>query len=125
MPDLLPQVAKTCTLAGMPSGANKQGSERLAARLRSLRGHLTQQEACVVAGISLATWQNLERGNTRAQPATLRRIAEGFDVDQRELYDLVSDTPVDERFTDAELDRLAERLAPLIARRLAKLDPKR
>jgi hypothetical protein len=46
-------------------------------------------------------------------------------VEQRELYDLISDTPVDERFTDAELDRLAERLAPLIARRLAKLDPKR
>jgi transcriptional regulator with XRE-family HTH domain len=105
----------------MPSAANKQGSKRLASHLRALRGHLTQQEACVQAGISLATWQNLERGNTRAQPATLRRIAEGFDVEPRELYDLVSDTPIDERFTDEELDRLAERLAPLIARRLARL----
>jgi transcriptional regulator with XRE-family HTH domain len=109
----------------MPETPSKVGSKRLAGQLRTLRGHLTQEEAAGVAGISLQTWQNLERAKTRAQPATLRRIAEGFDVDQRELYDLVSDTPVDERFTDEELDRLAARLAPMISRRLAKLiDPK-
>jgi len=104
----------------------KPGSTKLAAKLKALRGPLTQAEAAHVAGISFKTWENLERRNTRAQPATLRRIAEGFSVDLRDLYDLVSDTPVDERFTDEELDRLAERLAPLIARRVARLlEPKR
>ena len=105
----------------MPQKPPKPGSTKLAAKLRALRGPLTQQEAAHVAKISFKTWENLERRNTRAQPATLRRIAEGFDIDARELYDLISDTPVDERFTDKELDRLAERLAPLIARRLARL----
>ena len=50
---------------------------------------------------------------------TLRRIADGFAVDYDELWELVAGPrPVDERFTDAELDRLAARLAPMIARHL-------
>ena len=95
------------------------GSERLAQRLRSLRGSLSQQQAAAQAGISAGTWQNLERCETRAQPLTLKRIADGFAVEYDELWSyVVENKPVDERFTDAELGRLAVRLAPMIARHL-------
>lgn len=95
-----------------------QGSERLAARLRALRGALTQDQAAARAGISGNTWQNLERAVTRANPSTVQRIAAGFEIDYEELWGYVVDLPLHERFTDEELDRLAARLAPLIADRL-------
>mgnify|MGYP000750583080 CR=1 FL=1 len=94
------------------------GSERLATRLKALRGALTQEQAAARAGISGNTWQNLERAVTRANPSTVQRIAQGFDLDYDELWSYVVDTPLHERFTDEELDRLAARLAPLLAARL-------
>lgn len=94
------------------------GSERLADRLVALRGGLTQTEAALRAGISHGTWQNLERQKVRAQPMTLRRIADGFAISYDELWSYVEDTPLSERFSDAELDALARRLAPLIAQYL-------
>ena len=70
------------------------------------------------AGISHGTWQNLERCIGRPQPATVRRIAEGFGETFDELWSYVEDTPLVERFSDEELDRLARRLAPLLAQYL-------
>lgn len=105
----------------MAKPPERTGSERLAERLRSLRGSLSQQQAAEQAGISHGTWQNLERAITRAQPLTLKRIANGFAVDYDELWSyVVENKPVDERFTDAELERLAARLAPMIARHLRR-----
>ena len=105
----------------MTNTPEKPGSERLATRLRNLRGSLTQEEAARQAKISFGTWQNLERCKTRGQPMTLRRIADGFGVDYNELWEMVAGPqPVDERFTDAELERLAARLAPMIARHLKR-----
>lgn len=95
-----------------------QGSERFAARLRALRGGLTQTEAAVRCGISHGTWQNLERAIGRPQPATVRRVAEGFGEPFDDLWSYVEDTPLQERFTDEELDRLARRLAPMLAQYL-------
>jgi len=100
----------------MPKPQN--GSERLAERLKSLRGALTQDQAAARADISENTWMNLELAHTRAQPRTIQRIARGFEVDYDELWSYVVDTPLHERFSDEELDRLAARLAPLIADRL-------
>lgn len=94
------------------------GSERLAARLKQLRGGLTQSQAGERAGISGNTWQNLERGMVRPQPITLQRIATGFGIEYSELWSYVDDQPLVERFSDEELDRLALRLAPLIAQHL-------
>ena len=99
----------------MPSDQTKTGSERLATKLRSLRGGITQADAAQRAGISEATWQNLERAVTRGQPSTLRRIADGFGMTFEELWSYVENRPLAERFTPEELDKLAKRLAPLIA----------
>ena len=108
----------------MPSGRTRTGSERLATKLRSLRGGLTQADAAQRAGISEATWQNLERSMTRGQPATLRRIADGFGMTFEELWSYVEDRPLAERFTAAELDELAKRLAPLLAVEIRRLNSK-
>ena len=105
----------------MATTPERPGSERLAKRLRNLRGSLTQEQAAVQADISLSTWQNIERCKTRGQPAILRRISKGFAVSFEDLWDLAAaPQPVDERFTDAELERLAARLAPMIARHLKR-----
>lgn len=106
----------------MATTPDKPGSERLAQRLRNLRGSLTQEQAAIQADMSLSTWQNYERCKSRAQPALLRRISKGFGVSFDELWELAttSPQPVDERFTDAELERLAARLAPMIARHLKR-----
>lgn len=95
-----------------------EGSDRLAARLKALRGALTQTEAAARAGVSHGTWQNLERAIGRPQPATVRKIALGFGESFDSLWSYVEDTPLVERFTDEELDRLARRLAPLLAQYL-------
>jgi transcriptional regulator with XRE-family HTH domain len=92
----------------------------LANRLRSLRGGLTQTEAALRCGINSGTWQNLERAVGRPQPATVRRIAQGFSEPFDALWAYVEDTPLEERFTDEELDRLARRLAPMIAQYLQR-----
>jgi len=106
----------------MATTPQKPGSERLAQRLRNLRGSLTQEQAAVQADVSLSTWQNIERCKTRVQPAILRRISKEFAVSFDELWELATSAPqpVDERFTDAELERLAARLAPMIARHLKR-----
>ena len=101
-------------------GTPRPGSQRLAARLKTLRGGLSQQDSAYRAGINASTWQNLELCKTRAQPVTLQRIAEGFGIDFDELWGYVDDRPLDERFTDDEIERLAARLAPLIAGRIVK-----
>jgi transcriptional regulator with XRE-family HTH domain len=98
------------------------GSDRLAARLKQLRGGLTQQQAGERAGINGNTWQNLERSMVKPQPITLQRIANGFGVEYAELWSYVDDQPLVERFSDEELDRLAMRLAPLIAQHLRLQD---
>jgi len=98
------------------------GSDRLAARLKQLRGGLTQFQAGERAGIAGTTWQNLERSMVKPQPITLQRIANGFGIEYAELWSYVDDQPLVERFTDEELDRLAMRLAPLIAQHLRSQD---
>jgi transcriptional regulator with XRE-family HTH domain len=98
------------------------GSDRLAARLKQLRGGLTQQQAGERAGINGNTWQNLERSMVKPQPITLQRIANGFGVEYAELWSYVDDQPLVERFSDEEIDRLAMRLAPLIAQHLRSQD---
>jgi len=100
----------------------KVGSNRLAARLKQLRGGLTQNQAAERATISGATWQHLERALVRPQPITLQRIATGFGIDYIELWSYVDDRTLSERFSDEELDRLALRLAPLIAQHLKSQD---
>lgn len=104
----------------MPDPVNTDGSARLAAHLKSLRGGLTQAEAGARAGVSPNTWQNLERAKFRPQPSTLRRIADGFNVSYEDLWSYFEDRPLAERFTDAELDRLARRLAPMLAEYLKR-----
>ena len=99
-----------------------KGSARLATRLKSLRGGLTQAQAASRSKISEATWQNLERAVVRPQPITVQRIADGFSMSFDDLWSYVDDTPPSERFTDAELDRLAARIAPLIAAELRRRD---
>ena len=49
-----------------------------------------------------------------------RRIAQGFSEPFDALWAYVEDTPLEERFTDEELDRLARRLAPMIAQYLQR-----
>jgi transcriptional regulator with XRE-family HTH domain len=99
----------------------KIGSPKLAAKLRELRGDLTQWDAATKAGVSPGTWQNIERQVTRAQGITLKRISDGFGVPIEELRDLTDDSEIVQRFTDEELQRLAERLAPMIAIELGRL----
>jgi transcriptional regulator with XRE-family HTH domain len=95
------------------------GSAKLAERLRAMRAGLTQQQAAMQADVNLRTWQNLEHAKTRAQPVTVQRIAKGFAVSFDDLWALVVDQrPLEERFTDEELNRLAARLAPMIAAHL-------
>jgi transcriptional regulator with XRE-family HTH domain len=95
------------------------GSTKLAERLRAMRAGLTQQQAAMQADVNLRTWQNLEHAKTRAQPVTVQRIAKGFAVSFDDLWALVVDQrPLEERFTDEELNRLAARLAPMIAQHL-------
>jgi transcriptional regulator with XRE-family HTH domain len=100
----------------MNESPENKGSKKLAERLRAMREGLTQQQAAMQAGVNLRTWQNLEHAKTRAQPVTVQRIAEGFAVSFDDLWNLVVDQrPLEERFTDEELNRLASRLAPMIA----------
>ena len=106
----------------MAESPAKPGSKKLAERLRALRAGLTQGQAAAQAGIAVRTWQKLEYAEHRAQPMTLQRIAQGFAVSFDDLWDLVVDQrPLEERFTDEELNRLAVRLAPLIAEHLDRL----
>jgi len=107
----------------MEESPENTGSKKLAERLRAMRAGLTQQQAAMQADVNLRTWQNLEHAKTRAQPVTVQRIAKGFAVDFDDLWGLVVDQrPLEERFTDEELNRLAARLAPMIA---AHLDHRR
>lgn len=107
----------------MPTNPSTQGSKLLADKLRELRGPLSQAEAAIKAGISLRTWQNIERQLVdHPWPATLRKIASAFDTDPDELWALQDARPLVERFSDEELDRLASRLAPLLAHHLKRLD---
>lgn len=106
-------------------GANeqRQGSARLGRRLRELRGPRTQAQAAVFAGVDLRTWQKLEIGEVQhPKGTTLRKIAEAFEIDLNDLWNLLDTTPLAERFSDEELDRLAARLAPLLALHLRRLD---
>ena len=103
----------------------KVGSEKLAAKLKQLRGEMTQEQAAAKAGVSMSTWQNIELQKFRAAPITLRRISEGFGVNIDDLRDLTDDSAVIQRFSDEELQRLAERLAPALALELVRLrEPK-
>jgi len=105
----------------MPQTPENKGSQKLAERLRAMRGGLTQEQAAAQGDVSLRTWQNYEHAKNRAQPAQVQRIARGFAVDFDELWDLVEEQrPLNERFTDQELERLAVRLAPMIAAHLRR-----
>lgn len=101
-----------------------------AARLRSLRGGLTQDEAASRAGVNPATWQNAELAKNRPWPKTLRAISVAFGgKDHEALYDelheLAHGRPEPfQRLTDEEVDRFARRLAPFLAEALDQL-PKR
>lgn len=107
----------------MASGSDKPGSKLLADKLRELRGGMTQPEAALKAKISLKTWQNLEEQEVaNPWPTTLRKIAEAFGLDADELWSYSDPRPLVERFSDEELDRLAARLAPLLALHLKRLD---
>lgn len=90
--------------------------------LKAMRGTMTQKQAALNAGIAHSTWQKIELGLTQTpDPANLKKIADAFDVDYQQLLDYVQ-SPVDlNRITDEEIDRLAARLAPVIAERVAKL----
>ena len=96
----------------------RPGSAKLGAKLIELRQGLTQEQAAVKAGISLGTWQNIERAKSGGFPSTLRKIEQAFGLKERELASYRDDRPLVDRYTDAELLRLAKRLAPLIAQEL-------
>lgn len=101
----------------------KTGSKLLADKLRELRGPLSQPEAAIRSGVSPKTWQNIENQMVdHPWPSTLRKIADAFGVDADELWALQDARPLVERFSDEELDRLAARLAPLLALHLRRLD---
>ena len=98
---------------------------RLAKRVRSLRGLHTQREAAEIAEISQATFQNIELGKNKSpHQLTLKRIARGFGGSDweklwRELMEYAHPVaPLDERLTNQELDRLSRRLAPVLAKEL-------
>lgn len=90
--------------------------------LKALRGTMTQKQAALNAGISHSTWQKIELGlTTRPDPANLKKIADAFDADYQQLLNMVH-TPVNfNQITDEEIDRLAARIAPVIAERVARL----
>lgn len=92
---------------------------KLAAAVKRLRGALTQEQAAVRSGVSVKTWSSIERGQ-EPKKFTLVKIAREFDVDVEDLWQLTDDTPLVERFSDEELDRLAMRLAPLVADEVAR-----
>ncbi|MEI6446490.1 MAG: helix-turn-helix transcriptional regulator [Actinomycetes bacterium] len=95
-------------------------------RLKQLRGGLTQKEAAARVGLHYSTWQKIELGVTaRPEAKNIRAIATGFGVDYDELWSYVDRLPAPERFTDEELDRLAIRLAPLLADRLNEIERRR
>lgn len=88
-------------------------------KLKALRGGLTQEQAAERAGVTKAAWQLIESGKTQTPaPKTLQGIAAAFSVDLDELHAFVDPLPTVDRFTDAELDRLAVRLAPFVADRI-------
>ena len=107
----------------MTPSKDRPGSKLLADKLRELRGSITQPEAAIRAGISFRSWQKLENQET-AQPkaTTLRKIADAFGADPDELWSYADPRPLVERFSDEEIDRLAARLAPLLALHLKRLD---
>jgi len=106
------------------SGKPQAELEPLGRRIRALRGNLTQIEAAERADISSATWQHLELAKHRANSRTLKRISRAFGGSDweslwKELMELSTPTvPLEERFTNEELDRLAVRLAPFLAEAL-------
>ena len=100
----------------------KPGSQKLARKLRELRGAMTQAEAAAYCELNLKTWENLERANVEdPKPKTLKAIAKAFEMPYEELWSYVDDTELVDRFTDEEIQRLAAALAPLIARQLRRL----
>ena len=128
-------IAATCAVFdlgdGIPSGRYavgmtpkeaKPGSQKLARKLRELRGAMTQAEAAAYCELNLKTWENLERANVEdPKPKTLKAIAKAFEMPYEELWSYVDDTELVDRFTDEEIQRLAAALAPLIARQLRRL----
>lgn len=95
-------------------------------KLRDLRGALTQAQAAERAGITKEAWQLIESGKTKTPaPKTLQGIARAFNEDPDVLANFVYLMPEAQRFTDEELDRLAVRLAPLLAERLTEIQERR
>jgi len=105
---------------------------KFAKRIRALRGTLTQAQAAQRAGCSERTWQNYERQLTKPRPDQIRFIAGAFGPSDpkamfEELHSLAYGPmlELEDRFTDAELDRLAARLAPFLAEYLTRIQEQR
>ena len=100
-------------------------------KLKSLRGALSQEEAAHRAGISRATWQNAELQVRRPWTKNLRSIAKAFggknwEELHEELFRLSHGMPEPiTRLSDEELDRLATRLAPILAEEMNRLQQRR
>ena len=66
---------------------NNRFTEVYGARLRSLRREraLSQRDLSRMTGIAFDTISRLETGKQRAQPRTIRKLAEALGVEPREL----------------------------------------
>lgn len=98
---------------------------KFAERIKALRGTLTQAQAATRAGIGERTWQNYERCLSPGKQDQIRAVADAFGGgDADALYDelwMLGHGPgveIGDRFTDAELDRLAVRLAPFLSEQM-------
>ena len=96
-----------------------------------MRGALSQDEAAARARISRATWQNAELQLRRPWSKNLRSIAVAFggknwEELHQELFQLSHGMPEPiTRLSDEELDRLATRLAPILAEELDRFQQRR
>ena len=85
------------------------------------RANLTVGELALIAGCSDRNVRNLESGKQRPNPTTVRSLADALGVTVENLTRSLTRPGLDDMFSEAELKRLAQLLAPLIAAELDRL----
>ena len=99
---------------GEPTSAYSDFGGDLSA-LRRAAG-LSVAELARAAHCSARNIRNLEAGTQRPQRGTLAHIAEAVGVSFERVSRTLAAVPVDAALSDAELDRLATRLAPFLVK---------
>lgn len=91
-----------------------------AADLKALRlqAGLTLVECAMRSGMSEKNLRLLEKGNQRPHPPTVAQLAKAVGVTEERMNRTLVAVAPDEMFSEPELKRLAELIAPLLAQEL-------